>query len=241
MFDGASNSLGHGIGEILNSPKNFQKPYTSRLCFDYTKNIAEYEACILGLEAAIDLRIKHLEVYGDSALVIYQVKGEWDTKHPNLIPYWDHVLKLSTKFIEIIFNHIPRKENQMTDTLETLSAMFKETWPNHEPLITIRHFEELAHCLAIEEGPNNKSWFYDIKRYLEKQEYPENASIIDKPTPWKLASKFFLSGDLLHKRNYNMVLLRCVEKQEANTLMREIHEGAFGTHINGHSMARKIL
>ncbi|MCI94884.1 RNA-directed DNA polymerase (Reverse transcriptase), partial [Trifolium medium] len=33
----------------------------------------------MGLEVAIDLRIKVLEVYGDSALVICQVKGEWET------------------------------------------------------------------------------------------------------------------------------------------------------------------
>ena len=84
---GASNALGHGIGEILTSPKNLHKPYSARLCFDCTKNIVEYEACILGLEAAINLRIKHLEMFGDSVLVIYQVNSECDTKHPKLIPY----------------------------------------------------------------------------------------------------------------------------------------------------------
>ena len=93
----------------------------------------------------------------------------------------------------------------MADALETLWAMFKVTWPNHEPRITIRHFEEPAHFLAIEEGPNDKPWFYDIKKYLEKQEYPKNASIINKRTLWKLASKIFLSNGVLHKRNYNMV------------------------------------
>ena len=38
-----------------------------------------------------------------------------------------------------------------------------------------------------------------------------------------------------------MMLLRCVEKQEANMFMREIHEGTFETHTNGNAMARKIL
>ena len=80
-----------------------------RLCFDCTNNIIEYKVCILGLEAAIDLRIKYLEVYGDSALVIYQVNGEWDTRHPKLIPYRDYVLKLVAEFIEITFTHIPRE------------------------------------------------------------------------------------------------------------------------------------
>ena len=107
MFDGASNVLGNGIGEVLTSLKNYDKPYTARLYFGCTKNIAEYEACILGLEVAINLRIKYLEVFRDSTLVICQARDEWDTKHPNLIPYRDHVLKLATEFTEITFNHIP--------------------------------------------------------------------------------------------------------------------------------------
>jgi len=39
----------------------------------------------------------------------------------------------------------------------------------------------------------------------------------------------------------NHVLLRCVNAKEAESILREVHEGTFGTHMNGHSMARKIL
>lgn len=70
MFDGASNSLGHGTEAFFTSPKNYYKPFTARLCFDYTNNIAEYEACIMGLEEAIDLRIKFLEVLYTKSMVI---------------------------------------------------------------------------------------------------------------------------------------------------------------------------
>ena len=76
IFDGASNALGHDIGAFMTSPKNFHKPYTARLYFYCTNTITGYESCILGLEVAIDLRIKHLEVYEASALVIYQVNSE---------------------------------------------------------------------------------------------------------------------------------------------------------------------
>ncbi|XP_058784790.1 uncharacterized protein LOC131659648 [Vicia villosa] len=91
VFDGASNTMGNGIGAVIVSPEGGDTPFTARLCFDCTNNMAEYEACILGLRVAIDLRIKFLVVYGDSALVISQVRGEWDTKHPNLMPYKDLV------------------------------------------------------------------------------------------------------------------------------------------------------
>lgn len=94
MFDGASNVVGHGIGAVLMSPKNFHMPFTAKLCFDCTNNITEYESCITGIEAAIDLKIKILEVYGDSVLVIHQIKGDWKIRHPNMIPYRDHILEL---------------------------------------------------------------------------------------------------------------------------------------------------
>lgn len=84
VFDNASNSQGNGIGAVIISPNIFHLPFTVRLCFDYTNNMAEYEACILGIEATIDLRIKILEVYDDSALVISQVKGYWEARDHNL-------------------------------------------------------------------------------------------------------------------------------------------------------------
>ena len=73
--------------------------------------MVEYEARIFDLKAAINLGIKSLDVFGDSALFISQIKGEWDTKHPTLIPYTEHVLTLLPHFENITFEHFPREEN----------------------------------------------------------------------------------------------------------------------------------
>ena len=74
----------------------------------------------MGLKAAINLRIKFLSVFGDSALVISQIRGEWDTKHPSLIPYREHVLTLIPYFEQITFEHVPQEENQLADALATM-------------------------------------------------------------------------------------------------------------------------
>ena len=47
VFDGASNALGNGICVVIISPKGFHTPFTARLCFDCTNNMAEYEACVM--------------------------------------------------------------------------------------------------------------------------------------------------------------------------------------------------
>ena len=46
------------------------------LQFEYTNNTAEYETCIIGLEVALELKVKKLEAFGDFMLIICKVKGE---------------------------------------------------------------------------------------------------------------------------------------------------------------------
>ena len=48
--------------------------------------MAKYEALILGLKVALELKIIDMEIYGDSQLVINQVKGFYDTKDEKLKP-----------------------------------------------------------------------------------------------------------------------------------------------------------
>ncbi|XP_050902417.1 uncharacterized protein LOC127113104 [Lathyrus oleraceus] len=207
VFDGASNARGHGISVVITYLTGFHLPFTARLCFDCTNNMAEYEACIYGLEAAIDLRIEILEVFGDSALVIIQVKGDWKTQDSKLIPYKEHIRRRIPYFDEISFHHISRKENQLVDALATLTSMFKVKWKNEAPSIQIDHLNEPTHYLAIEADPNDKPWFYDIKTFMEKRQYPKGISINDKQALRRLSSKFFLNGDVLYKRNYDFILL----------------------------------
>ncbi|XP_050878851.1 uncharacterized protein LOC127082667 [Lathyrus oleraceus] len=117
VFDETSNAHGNCIGAFITSPTGFHLPFTARLFFKCTNNMAEYVACIFDIKAAIDLRIKILEVYGDSSLVINQFKVDWDTRDHKLIPYKEHVLKMILYFDKITFNHIPREENQMRQHL----------------------------------------------------------------------------------------------------------------------------
>lgn len=46
-----------------------------RLEFECTNNTVEYEALVQGLYKAIGLDIKHLQVFGDSKIVIKQVRN----------------------------------------------------------------------------------------------------------------------------------------------------------------------
>ena len=103
-FDGASNALGHGVGAILLTPDDQCIPFTARLGFDCTNNMVEYEACALGMQAATNFKVKLLKVYGDSALVIHQLRGEWETRDHKLIPYQAYIKKLTEFSNDISFH-----------------------------------------------------------------------------------------------------------------------------------------
>jgi hypothetical protein len=80
FFDGASSCEGAGVGVIFVAPENeFVIPFSYRIQWDidYTNNVCEYEALVLGLEAAKKLNIKNLEVYGDAELIVKQVNLQY--------------------------------------------------------------------------------------------------------------------------------------------------------------------
>ncbi|XP_040973999.1 uncharacterized protein [Gossypium hirsutum] len=146
----------------------------------------------MGICAAIECKIKVLEVYGNFTLVIYQLKGEWETRDPKLINYRELILDLIRVFDDITFYYLPRDENQIADALATLASFIRAT---------------------------------------------EN----DKRTLRRLASDYFIDGEILYKRRKDQVLLRCVDANEAKKILEEVHEGVCKTHANGFTMARQIM
>ncbi|XP_050896055.1 uncharacterized protein LOC127102758 [Lathyrus oleraceus] len=70
IFDGVVNAYGYGIGEVIGTPQGSHIPFTARFTFTCTNNVAEYDVCIIDLKEVTDLRIKIMDVYGDSTLVI---------------------------------------------------------------------------------------------------------------------------------------------------------------------------
>ncbi|XP_052477677.1 uncharacterized protein LOC128033725 [Gossypium raimondii] len=241
-FDGASNAVGNGIGAVLISPSGDHYPFASKLDFDCTNNMAEYEACIMGIRAAIERKIKMLEVYGDSALVIYQLKGEWETRDSKLISYRKMVLELMDEFDDITFCYLPRDENQMADALATLASMIRVNRLEDMKPIQMSIFETPAHCYNVEEeGKDDHPWYLNILRYIKNHEYPDQATENDKRALRRLAIDYVLDGEILYRKGKDQVLLRCVDAVEARKILEEVHEGICGTHANGFTMARQIM
>ncbi|RDX64240.1 hypothetical protein CR513_57229, partial [Mucuna pruriens] len=88
---------------------------------------------------------------------------------------------------------------------------------------------------------DDKPWYHDIMKYLEKGVYLKGVTENDKRMLRRLASGFFLSESILYKRSADLTLLNCIDNHKAKGIMEEVHEGTLDTHTNGHALARKIL
>jgi len=76
FFDGAANMKGVGIAVVLISETGHHYPITTQLRFYCINNMAEYEACILGLRLATDMGVQEVVVLVDSDLLVHQIQGE---------------------------------------------------------------------------------------------------------------------------------------------------------------------
>ena len=84
------------------------------------------------------------------------------------------------KFEVINFEHLPCEENQMTDALATLGAMFQINSNDEVQLIRMSIKEEPTHCSHIEKEVDGKPWYYDVLQYVKNRQYPDHAFENDK-------------------------------------------------------------
>ncbi|XP_012435465.1 uncharacterized protein LOC105762100 [Gossypium raimondii] len=231
--------LNEDLMYVANTKENPQRDHVWRLNFDGASNATKYEACIRGIRATIERNIKMLRVCGDSALVIYQLKGEWETRDPKLISYRKLVLELVDEFDDITFYYLPREENQMADALATLASLIQANRFEVMRPIQMSIYETPAHCYSIEEeGKDHHPWYQSILQYVKNREYPSQAIENDKRTLRRIAIEYVLDREVLYKRRKDQVLLRCVDAVEAKKILEEVREGICGTHANGFTMAR---
>ncbi|XP_057985279.1 uncharacterized protein LOC131170228 [Hevea brasiliensis] len=243
-FDGAMNKSGAGIGVVLEALNGEQLLMSKRLCFPTTNNIAEYEACICGLESLIAVGAKKVEVFGDSMLVVSHVKGEWELKEEKLRPYLEYAKKLLFSFEEVTMKHMPRAQNQMADALAMLASLWeKGDQKLTQPVILMRSripcYEGLI--IAHLDLEDEMKLYEDIRRYLEVREYPQSANSRDRATIRRLATQFTLAGGQLYKRFFEGLLLLCVTKKRSEQIMEEVHAGVCGPHMKERVLAGKIL
>jgi len=106
-----------GIGALLKTPSGEVLAADSAYLGDATNNVAEYKALLLGLERALELGVKRIEVRADSELLIKQIKGRYRVRNAGLRPLYEAALKLLARFEASTLTHVRREHNAEADRL----------------------------------------------------------------------------------------------------------------------------
>ena len=82
-------------------------------------------------------------------------------------------------------------------------------------------------------------WMTPIVRYLKEGQLREDRN--EEQMVQNKAARFIIIEDTLYRRGHSFPYLRCVNKEEANYVLREIHEGICGNHTGTRSLAGKAF
>ena len=121
-----------------------------------TNNVAEYGGLIAGLQAALDLDPSEVEVRMDSKLVVEQMSGRWQVKHPSMKPLAREAAGLVARLPSVRFSWIPREKNTHADRLanEAMDAAARgEVWSQDEAAVFLE--------TAVAPTPNRLSGWQD--------------------------------------------------------------------------------
>ncbi|XP_077231996.1 uncharacterized protein LOC143866938 [Tasmannia lanceolata] len=94
---------------------------------------------------------------------------------------------------------------------------------------------------AEEAGDAGNPWYYDIKNFNQEGSFPNYATKADRKYVRQLATRYVLLAGVLYKRSFEGRLLRCLDKEEAQHAIRELHSGLCGGHVNSQMLAKKII
>ncbi len=87
-----------------------------------TNNVAEYRGLIAGLETAADLAPgADVQVRMDSKLVVEQMSGRWQIKHPAMRPLASRASEAARRLGRVSYEWVPRAQNAHADRLANLA------------------------------------------------------------------------------------------------------------------------
>ena len=207
-----------------------------RLDFPITNNEAEYEVLIAGLDLAKAVGAASIVIYCDSQVVANQVNGDYECKGERMKRYLDQVRTrvddLKAKIIQI-----PRGENEQADRLAKAASAEHMIIPGN--VLSFVQLSLLIDSGDMQEIGSESNWTTPIVSYLKNGVLPDGKEAARELKVQ--AARFVLIKDVLYKKGFSRPYLRCLGNEEADYVMKEIHEGICGNHSGSRSLVHKLV
>ena len=109
----------------------------------------------------------------------------------------------------------------------------------HCNVLSFVQLSPLIDSSDVQEIGSKSNWTITIASYLK-----DGILLDEKEATRKLkvqAARFVLIKDVLYKRGFSRLYLRCLGNEEADYVMREVHEGICGNHSGSRSLVNKLV
>ena len=107
---------------MLLDPAGNKLMLSCRMEFLCTNNTTEYEALIQGLKKVLELNVKVLIAFGNSEIIVRQVRNSIHCLSNHLQSYQKEVWNLISAFDAFNIEYIPHFQNQKADLLENVAS-----------------------------------------------------------------------------------------------------------------------
>ena len=150
-------------------------------------------------------------------MVIGQVNGTYEAKEEWMKKYLNKVRRLIKKFSEAHFIQVPREENLEADTLAKEASVNELTDEfdkvQYMPSIDLPEVQQIG---------GEENWMTPIISYLKEGKLPQGR---DEARKQRIKSaRYVLMDGVLYKKGFSQPYLRCLAPEEANYVLREVHE-----------------
>ncbi|XP_074352271.1 uncharacterized protein LOC141691431 [Apium graveolens] len=168
-----------------------------------------------------------------------QVNGGFQARGPRTELYLRCTQRLIGMFKEVRLECVPWEKNSNADALAKMGSQEEAVLLGSIPL-EIQEIPSIPEIeiMQVDKAPKER-WMMPILAYIHKGTLPE-----DKFKARRLryqAARYVIYDEVLYKRGFSKALLRCVDEEEGNYILREVHEGICGNHSWGSSLAMKVL
>ncbi|XP_024036827.1 uncharacterized protein LOC112096866 [Citrus clementina] len=141
-------------------------------------------------------------------------------------------------FQEVEIKQISRKKNYRADMLARMVAIADPKLPK-SVLLEVRTSPSIGEEAEVMRVSTEKSWMDPILSYIREDILPEDRKQVRKLKC--RAARYTLLDGILYRRGFTLPLLRCLDDEEADYVLREIHEGICGNHSGARTLAFKAL
>ena len=109
----------------------------------------------------------------------------------------------------------------------------------HGNVLSFVQLSPLIDSDDIQEIGSESNWTTPTASYLKNGVLPDGKEAARKLKVQ--AARFVLIKDVLYKKGFSRPYLRCLGTEEADYVMREVHEGIYGNHSGSRSLVHKLM